>query len=53
MSDDDLVNSYGSNGKELFLVDSNFDLPDAKNIVKKHKSKENIKRNVTHPFITN
>lgn len=50
MSDDDLVNSDGSNGKELFLVDSNFDLPDAKNIVKKHKSKENIKKDVTHPF---
>ena len=50
MSDDDLVNSDGSNGKEFFLVDSNSDLSDEKNIVKKHKSKENIKKDVTHPF---
>ena len=50
MSDDDLANSDGSNSKELFLVDSNSDLSDEKNIVKKHKSKENIKKDVTHPF---
>ena len=49
MSDDDLV-SDGSMVRNFFLVDSNFDLPDAKNIVKKHKSKENIKKDVTHPF---